>query len=208
VEASAGDIDFLVRSFRTAGVGELAEALDVLTRADRGQARQALAVRLAVSEPDIQRLLLEGLGRIEGLYDHRVRGTLLRLVAKGAPVRHEILTLIGAQRDKGAVRPLAVWVKEEGFLSWDPDSIVTTLRFVLSMVADASGVQLVEHLLAKKSLLRRRALAVVKVAAVRALAESQSAAADELLQRLGDDKDKQLREASRAAMAERLEGAS
>jgi hypothetical protein len=48
----------------------------------------------------------------------------------------------------------------------------------------------------------------VKVAAVRALAESQSAAADELLQRLGDDKDKQLREASRAAMAERLGGAS
>ncbi|MFP6687189.1 MAG: hypothetical protein VB934_20885 [Polyangiaceae bacterium] len=208
VGAAAGDIDFLVRSFRTADLGELAEALDVLAHADPAQARQALAVRLAVSEPDIQRLLLEGLGRIAGLYDHRIRGTLLRLVAKGAPVRHEILKLIGAQRDKGAVRPLAAWVKEDEFVSWDPDSIETALRFVLSMVADASGVKLVEHLLAKKSLLRRRALVVVKVAAVRALAESRSAAAEDLLQRLADDKDKQLRDASRAAIAERAGGGS
>ncbi len=93
-------------------------------------------------------------------------------------------------------------------MSWDPDSIETALRFVLSMVADASGVKLVEHLLAKKSLLRRRALVVVKVAAVRALAESRSAAAEDLLQRLADDKDKQLRDASRAALAERAGGGS
>jgi hypothetical protein len=203
---AGGDVSALVKTFRGAGAEDVRAAIEVLAHADQDRARQALAVRLAASEAQVQRELLTALCEIDGLYDHRMRGTLLRLVAKGSKVRAEILQLIRVVRDKGAVRQVAVWVKDDDFWNWDAQSIECALRFVLYMVADDSAVTLVEELLARRSLLKRRALAVVKVAAVRALAESRAEAAGELLARLGNDKDKALREASYSAVDERAGG--
>jgi len=202
-EMKGDDTDYLVTRFRALEGPQAVSALRALQRVDNNRARQAVSVRLPGADPDTRALLLESLVTIEGLYDHRVCASLLRLAQRDTAVRTAIVATFVALGDKSreVVEQLWAWARSDTLAAEDPEHITALMLSVLKLGDEQDAIAHVDDVLQRRAWLRRRALHNIKLAFVQSLAEHGTEAALDLLSKLEAEGEKSIRKVCGEALA-------
>ncbi len=199
VDVVGQDSDYLITRFRSLEGERAIEALALLSRQDVGSARKAVAVRLPAVGDEFQIELLEAIFTIPGLYDERLRAALLRLAQKGGGLRVHVLESYAVHADPAITNEVLAWVGTEELDTWDPKSVEAAFK-VLFRAHEVRALPIVEGILARKSLFRRRPLLELKLAVVAALAYSEAPEAHAILDKQLASKEAELRDAARASL--------
>lgn len=177
-----GDAEFLVARFRSLDGAQSADALDTLYQVAPEMARQAVSVRLLGADSETQALLLEAVGKIDGLYDRRVRASLLRLAQRDARLRGMVVATFAQLDDRDVTDTLWEWANSAEFASWDTATVHSLVAALLKLSDEDTVLAFADEVLGRRALLRRKALVTVKLGVIAALG---SVATERTLKLLG-----------------------
>jgi hypothetical protein len=211
VDAAGHDPDYLINRFRSLEGKRAVEALALMVRKDPVQARMAVAVRLPGAGDETQIELLEAIHTIPDLYDPRMRAALIRLAAKGGPLRVRIFEGFTTHHDPEVIEAVWGWVQSDELEKWDARTVSAAFRMLLSHGEEARVLPMVEQILGRKSLFGRKQLMDLKLTVIAALTASQAPETRAFLTKHSDSRDKEIgascREALERITIERARGA-
>ncbi len=202
-----GNADFLVNRFRALNGVPAVDALESLFQVQPDVARQAMAVRLPGADPETQAALLQALCSIEGLYDHRVRASLVRLATREQRLRAMVVATFVKLDDREIIDTLWQWARSDDLGQQPPETIRAIISGLLCLADEEQAIEFAGQLLSKRALIRRRALVTLKEAVIEALADVTTARSLALLEQHAASGDKLIREACKVALSKAAERA-